>query len=567
MELFTNVLPDLRKKCIDLTKDSPEDVARHFDGLGIVDYIVFDIGNFSRNYFINERDVKLINATLTATCIPKKVGFYNVSFISYAAELLNGLFDNVLLERVGLGYSIDRVVNNGIRLLFDAILKHNTCKELHLVNCSFKDSHDIKALSRLITISSTLEILTITCRADSFDTKMSDGCLTMISQAILNSKSLKEFVIDYSIIDSVQNDTMLHFMANLMNITALKTNIFSFTSYFDSQFDYGRCAATLAASTHLKSFSNYKGFYGSSFFDCYLYHLATNTTLEYLDISRIMKSPKVFALISNLISSNTTLKTLKLGNVPLRKKGIDDVVDAMMRNTTLTHLEILFSEGMNWLQFNKICTYISINTTLDTLVLQVNTKKGKAFPSQVYSNFEKAIHDNLTLTTLGLSYFFPKQGQLHSFCTSLVKNTRLTSLMITNNPSEYNVADCRGIATLIRHNDTLTKLRIHGELDWDADDINTTFDFATALKHNTTLSFLELPRIDGHIENYAGMIEKMGRVVRKYNSTLLGYNRFVTNVSDSTMYESRNERWNLFTKRNLVLSMSLFELLLPCATF
>lgn len=563
MELFPPVLPDLRKKSIDLTKDTTQ----HLDGLGIVKHIAFDAGISARNYFITSHDVYLINAALTVTCIPKVVGFYDISFLNYKPGLLDGIFDGVLLEWVSLGYSMERSNGNGMRILFDKILQNNTCKGLHLLNCSFSDNYDIEALYRLVSQSNTLETLVITCSTNSYKSKMSDGCLATISKAILESHTLKELIIDHSIVDSVQNDTMLTFMASLKNITMLRTNIFSYVSFFDQQFNYMQCAATLAASTCLKQFSNYKGFYCSSFFDIYLCHLASNTTLEELDITRIMKTPKHATLIGNLIKSNTTLKTLKLGNLPLRKQGIDYVIDAMMHNSTLKRLEILFSEGMNWLQFSKICTYIATNTSLDALGLQVNTKHGKHFPNQVYSIFEKAVRDNPTLSTLVLSHFFPKQGQLNSFCTSLKTNTRLTALMITNNPCEYNVADCRGIATLIRHNSTLTNLRIHGELDWDADDINTTFDFATPLKHNSTLTYLELPRIYGHVENSAAMIEKMGRVVRKYNSSLLGYNRFTPDVSVGSVNETDFERWKLFTKRNRVLSMTLFDMLLPCATF
>ena len=133
--------------------------------------------------------------------------------------------------------------------------------------------------------------------------------------------------------------------------------------------------------------------------------LFTNTTLEVLvllDVTGIMDEDMPY--ISNLLISNNTLKELRLYNCNITDNGVQYICEGLAKNQTLTSLNIGDNPQITSISTSTIADLIQITTSLKRLDL-----------------------DNTSLSN----------DDIKTICTSLAINTTVRALYLSRRHEEY----------------------------------------------------------------------------------------------------------------------------------
>ena len=175
----------------------------------------------------------------------------------------------------------------------------------------------------------------------------------------------------------------------------------------------------------------------------------------YLEIFNTSLDSKCVSILSEILKTNKTIKTLQLESSSFTG-GIKQVSDSLFNNKTLEQLVLYNFTDITDEDITHLSTMLSSNTTLKVLYLF-----------------------NCNITDNGVRYI----------CEGLTKNQTLTLLNIGGNRQITSVSTST-IADLIQTTTSLTELDLYNT-SLNNDDIKT---ICTSLNKNTTISELRLSR-------------------------------------------------------------------------
>ena len=133
--------------------------------------------------------------------------------------------------------------------------------------------------------------------------------------------------------------------------------------------------------------------------------LFNNKTLEQLVLLHVTDiTDEDITHLSTMLSSNTTLKKLKLFNCNITDNGVRYICEGLTKNQTLTTLNI---------GDNRLITSVSTSTIADL------------------------IQTTISLTRLDLDYTSLNNDDIKTICTSLNKNTTIRELYLSRQHKEY----------------------------------------------------------------------------------------------------------------------------------
>ena len=132
--------------------------------------------------------------------------------------------------------------------------------------------------------------------------------------------------------------------------------------------------------------------------------LFTNNTLEFLSLINVTITDEDTSNLSTMLSINKTLKTLELINCNITDNGVQYICDGLTKNQTLTVLDI---------SYNPQITSASTSTIAEL----INTTK--------------------SLTELCLSDTSLNNDDIKTICTSLIENTIIQTLYLSEQHKEY----------------------------------------------------------------------------------------------------------------------------------
>ena len=306
--------------------------------------------------------------------------------------------------------------------------------------------------------------------------------------------------------------------------------------------------------------------------------LETNTTLKTLKLGGNKISVSGVKAIASALFINSTLSTLELNDNKLGNDGFKELVKALKLNTNLTEIN-LESTGCDYKDTELIITMIKSNKTLQTLKLgnnnfNMSNKKGG-------QRLAYALKNNTTLKRLDLNNNNMGDTQINTDDTqkekvvtvcdilafSLKENKSLTELNIQHNKLNHLRAHLLSIAL---KNSSINILNISNNLigdlgaKWIADMLvdNSNLEtlklghneigdegikaLANALKHNSTLLTLELNN-----NNFGRFGIIALATALKLNTTLLEINlefNSLDELSDQSFLEVLNKNENLVIK-------------------
>ena len=132
--------------------------------------------------------------------------------------------------------------------------------------------------------------------------------------------------------------------------------------------------------------------------------LFTNTTLELLVLINVTITDEDTSNLSTMLSINKTLDILQLSNCNITDNGVRYICDGLTKNQTLTVLDI---------KYNPQITSASTSTIAEL----INTTK--------------------SLTELRLYGTSLNNDDIETICTSLIKNTTIQTLYLSEQHKEY----------------------------------------------------------------------------------------------------------------------------------
>ena len=176
-----------------------------------------------------------------------------------------------------------------------------------------------------------------------------------------------------------------------------------------------------------------------------------NCTVWRLDIQDTLLNSTCVSILSEILKTNKTIKTLELRSSSLTG-GIKQVSDSLFNNKTLEELVLSHVTGITDEDMTHLSTMLATNTTLKELHL---------YNCNITDNGVRYICEGLTknqtLTTLDIGY----NDQITSDSTSTIADliqmtTSLTCLFL--NDTSLNDADIKIIYTSLTKNTTIHKL-------------------------------------------------------------------------------------------------------------
>lgn len=235
--------------------------------------------------------------------------------------------------------------------------------------------------------------------------------------------------------------------------------------------------------------------------------LQFNTTLSTINLEG---NPSIggagFQFLSECLQSNFTLSSLNLSHNGIEKRGVSELVNALIGNKTLSNLSL----SRNNIPWPELAGFLKVNSTLKTLTLCENVMR--------YSDSEvlfEAIGINKALNELNFSRISAFEVTAGAILEALKGNTALALLDLSENGHRFgDIAP--SIFKGLEHNTTLTRLELYSNRIEDSDcpsiseslKINAGLKFLVlsgnymtevglksiveALKHNSTLRYLDI---------------------------------------------------------------------------
>lgn len=182
--------------------------------------------------------------------------------------------------------------------------------------------------------------------------------------------------------------------------------------------------------------------------------MATNSTLQILDLSDNNITAKESIEIANMLRANTKLACLNLNNNPIRPVGVIAMSLALCHNTTLSYL-LLRNTGLDNQGYGALASCLQVNTAIRILDLGHNELIGAGGRS-----FLETLAQNTTLADLNLERVNLNSNEMISvLCTALQSNTTLKSLNLS-----CNGITCRAVnlTDVLKTRTTLTRLYLAG---------------------------------------------------------------------------------------------------------
>ena len=179
-----------------------------------------------------------------------------------------------------------------------------------------------------------------------------------------------------------------------------------------------------------------------------------------LDIWHTSFDTKCVSILSEILKTNKTIKTLKLYYSSLTG-GIKQVSDSLCNNETLERLVLWYVTGITDEDMTHLSTILATNTTLKVLWLsncnitdngvryicegltknqtltKLNIGRNHQITSVSTSTIADLIQTTTSLTELYLDYTSLNNDDIKTICTSLNKNTTIRELYLSREHKEY----------------------------------------------------------------------------------------------------------------------------------
>ena len=169
-------------------------------------------------------------------------------------------------------------------------------------------------------------------------------------------------------------------------------------------------------------------------------------------ISLRLSSPESTAVIINNLNK-CTVRTLVIENTPLDSKCVSMLSEILKTNKTIKTLRLLSSPLSG--DIKQVSDVLSTNTTLQILVLSDVTIADEDMP-----HLSNMLATNNTLKVLCLSFCNITDNGIQCICEVLMKNQTLVMLDIAGN-RQITSASTSIIADLIQTTTSLTVLHLH----------------------------------------------------------------------------------------------------------
>jgi len=217
--------------------------------------------------------------------------------------------------------------------------------------------------------------------------------------------------------------------------------------------------------------------------------LKVSTSLLSLKLSSVGMRRNGAAVIGESLARNTTLRSLSLDDNEIGSEGAWIIAQALRKNTTLRGLDLDGNIIGTW-GVEEIARALGVNKALLSINLARNGigSKGEKGCARVVKAIADLLRKNKTLWELSLDEndINALQADLTEVADALKANTSLRRLSLALNPTGRMLA--LAIAETLKVNTTLEILDL-GDCDLKPDHVAT---LAKALKSNVTLTFLDL---------------------------------------------------------------------------
>ena len=179
-----------------------------------------------------------------------------------------------------------------------------------------------------------------------------------------------------------------------------------------------------------------------------------------LDIHSTLLNSKCVLILSEILKTNKTIKTLRLQSSSLTR-GIKQVSDSLFNNRTLEQLVLDNVIGITDEDMTRLSTILATNTTLKELCLsycnitdngvryicegltknqtltKLDISRNRQITSVSTSTIADLIQTTTSLTTLYLDYTSLNNDDIKTICTSLTKNSTIRKLYLSREHKEY----------------------------------------------------------------------------------------------------------------------------------
>ncbi|XP_067016908.1 protein NLRC3-like isoform X1 [Acropora muricata] len=241
--------------------------------------------------------------------------------------------------------------------------------------------------------------------------------------------------------------------------------------------------------------------------------LAVNSTVKNLEVPMFEQtlSPEDINLLTEALTVNTSLSSLKLFNGPIGDEGANSLAQALEVNTSLSCLR-LSSTSIGTRGANSLAQALRVNTSLSSLDLNSNSIRDEGANS-----LAQALSVNTSLSSLDLHYNCIYDKGANSLAQALSVNTSLSSLDL-----RYNCIYDKGADSLAQALEVYTSLSC---LRLSSTSIGTrgANSLAQALRVNTSLSSLDLNSNSIHDEGANSLAQALS-VNTSLSSLDLRYN-------------------------------------------